>query len=196
MPAVDLPEARAACRSALERELLLRSYCHDIAGAVMGTMGWVDLARMDGTRLPPQLEQGLQRMGDLVTTYRDQLQSDRGCTERRLDELLPALGLACQGEAGRARVSELRLGSALELAAPSRVELSETEDKVRILLFGLPDEALRSVASPHFDKLKIWLAAKDARLGVALLRVVVRSASGEVACSSGSDRLELLLPVA
>ena len=177
-------------------EFLLRSYCHDVAGAVMGTLGWVDLARMDGLSLPPQLDQGLERMSNLVTAYRDQLRADGGTTERRLDELVPTLGFDCHGQAGRVRVTELRLGAALELANPSRVELSETEDHARLVLFGLPEEAVRSIASPHFEKLKAWLEAGDARLGVALLRVVVRSAGGEVGTGEGPDRLELTLPVA
>jgi hypothetical protein len=195
MSAVDLPEARAACRTALEREMLLRSFSHDVAGAVMGTLGWVDLARMDGVKLPPQLDRGLARLNDLVETYREALGEDEGTSQRTLEALLDTIDIPWQGEGGIAAVCELRLGSALELAAPTRAELLRDGDSVRLRLFGLPEDAVRSAASPHFDKLRAWMAAQDRRLGVALLRVVTRSAGGEVS-NMGAEVVELVLPAA
>jgi len=192
MFAADLPEARAACRSALEQELLLRCYSHDMAGAVMGTLGWVDLARMDGTVLPPQLDEGLQRLHDLVKAYRAELERDIGPTERSLAEVLVALNVPYTGTAGRAALTELRLASALEIAAPERAELEETPGRVLLRLFGLPPEAVRAIASPHLVTLQLWLRAKDSCLGVAMLRMVVRSSGGDVQ-RLGEDGIELKL---
>lgn len=175
--------------------MLLRSFSHDVAGAVMGTLGWVDLARMDGVKLPPQLDRGLARLNDLVETYREALGEDEGTSQRTLEALLDTIDIPWQGEGGIAAVCELRLGSALELAAPTRAELLRDGDSVRLRLFGLPEDAVRSAASPHFDKLRAWMAAQDRRLGVALLRVVTRSAGGEVS-NMGAEVVELVLPAA
>lgn len=175
--------------------MLLRSFSHDVAGAVMGTLGWVDLARMDGLKLPPQLDRGLSRLNALVETYREALGEDEGTGQRSVAALLDALDIPYEGDCGRAAVSDLRLGSALELAAPTRAELIREGDSVRVRLFGLPPDAVRSAASPHFDKLREWMAAQDRRLGVALLRVVTRSAGGEVS-NTGAEVVDLVLPVA
>ncbi len=192
MFAADLPDARAACRSALERELMLRCYSHDMAGAVMGTLGWVDLARMDGTELPPQLDQGLQRLHDLVKAYRSELERDLGPTDRSLDLLLSALEIPFTGSAGHAAVTELRLAAAIELAAPERAELEEIPGKILLRLFGLSPDAVRAVASPHLDTLKLWLRARDRCLGVAMIRVVTRSSGGNVR-ALGQECIELQL---
>ena len=195
MSAVDLAEARAACRDALEREMLFRSFSHDVAGAVMGTLGWVDLARMDGVELPPQVDKGLNRMNELVEQYRETLEAHGNNASGPVEPLLDLLGIPHTGHGGRAALDPLRLVSALELAAPQRVELNRSDDALRMTLHGLPEDAVRSAACPHFDTLQSWIRARDRRLGVGLLRVVTRSAGGEV-YTVDHDALELVLPVA
>ena len=175
--------------------MLLRSFSHDVAGAVMGTLGWVDLARMDGVAIPPQLDKGLSRMNDLVGQYREALESSHTPASGHVEPLLDLLGVPYVGEGGQVALDPLRLVSALELAAPTRVEMTPSAEGLRMVLHGLPEDAVRSAAGPHFDTMQVWLQARDRRLGVGLLRVVARSAGGEV-YSVGTDALELVLPVA
>ena len=175
--------------------MLLRSFSHDVAGAVMGTLGWVDLARMDGVNLPPQVDKGLNRMNALVAQYRETLEADKRDAGGPVEPLLELLGIPYTGQGGHAAVDPLRLVSAIELAAPTRVELQRSDDALRMTLHGLPEDAVRSAACPHFDTLQLWLKTRDRRLGVGLLRVVTRSVSGEV-YTAGADAVELVLPVA
>lgn len=175
--------------------MLLRSFIHDVAGGVMGTLGWVDLARMDGVDLPPQVDKGLNRMNALVEQYRETLEADKREAGGPVEPLLDLLGIPYTGHGGHVALDPLRLVSALELAAPSRAELQRSDDALRMTLHGLPEDAVRSAACPHFNTLQQWLQARDRRLGVGLLRVVTRGASGEV-YTAGADAVELVLPVA
>lgn len=197
-PSLD-PLARAECRETLVRELLLRTFAHDVRGAVMGVMGWAELATMEGLQLPSGLGRSLDRLTQIVTRY-DEIAMYERLEDVDLGVLLPqVLGITPTGQAVPARVSTMRLVSALELAAPERAELSEEQrggrTRVRLRLTGLPPEGVQLAMVPNYEDLATRIHERSRALGCCLLRVVARSSGGELR-GQPPAQIDLLLPAA
>lgn len=196
---VPLPAVRAACREALIRELLLRTFAHDVRGAVMGVMGWVELAAMEGGRVPAGLNRSLDRLNKVVARY-DDLGAARAPAPVNLAPLLEAVVAGpVEGEGHEARVDVLRLLSAVELAAPTRAHLSMQlrggRSRLLLRLEGLPTEGVQLAMAPHYEPLMEHVNRRDRELGVCLLRVVARAGDGELR-GEPPDAINLFLPLA
>ncbi|MCB9791809.1 MAG: hypothetical protein H6741_03695 [Alphaproteobacteria bacterium] len=193
------PALRSTCRDALIRELLLRTFAHDVRGAVMGVMGWVELAAMEGGRVPKGLSRSLDRLNDVVARY-DDLRPASPPTPVELGPLIAAVcGVKPEGRGEPTPVDPLRLLSAMELAGPSRVALNVTHragrSRLHLQLEGLDAEGVQLAMAPHYDSLVEHIAARSRALGACLLRVVARSSEAELR-GAPPDTLDLYLPLA
>lgn len=192
------PDVRAECRETLLRELLLRTFSHDVRGSVMGVMGWVELAAMDGDSVPAGLTRSLERLTQIVSRY-DEVNILVTPEVVDLAELIPeALGVPVTGELGPISVPALRLISGLELVRPERVELHRESragrSRGRVRVVGAPPEGVQLAMAPHYETLIERLERRDAILGCCLLRVVARSAGGELRGAPPSQ-LDLYFPI-
>ncbi|MCB9758876.1 MAG: hypothetical protein H6739_03475 [Alphaproteobacteria bacterium] len=192
-------DVRAECRETLVREMLLRTFAHDVRGAVMGVMGWVELASMDGEQLPAGLTRSLDRLETIVGRF-DSVSTVSATEPVDVRPLLQhTLGLEVRGESEPALIPPLRFLAALELAAPEEIELSIDlrggRSRQRIHLVGLPSAGVQLAMAPHYETLIERLGERDRVLGACLMRVVARSSGGELR-GEPPDRLNLFFPLA
>lgn len=192
------PAVRAECCETLVRELVLRTFGHDVRGAVMGVTGWVELGAMDGNEPPQGLTRSLERLSDIVSRY--DMVTVLPADERVNPMPLVAKLLSCpvEGFGEAARVSPVRLLSALELAEPSAVTFAVEHrggiGRLQIQVHGLPPEGVQLAMAPHYNAIVERVRRRDRVLGACLLRVVARGAGGEVR-GAPPDRLDLTLPL-
>lgn len=191
-------EVRAECRESLVRELLLRTFSHDVRGAVMGVMGWVELTAMEGVAVPQGLTRSLEKLNHVVS------QSDDAAlgVQSELVDLGPllseVLGIPVEGIGVPVHATPLRLLAAMELAAPSSVHVT-VEPRggrmcVRMQLHGLKAEGVQFAMAPHFASLLDHIARRDPTVGASLLRVVARSSGAELR-GEPPDRVNLYFPL-
>lgn len=191
-------DVRAECRETLVRELLLRTFSHDVRGAVMGVMGWVELMAMEGTTVPQGLSRSMDKLNHTVSL------SDDAALNSPLEVLdigpllRDELGITVEGEGVPAAVSPLRLLAAMELTAPSAVALS-TDVRggrlcLRVRIEGLSAEAVQLAMAPHFETLLTLIAQRDAAVGASLLRVVARTGGAELR-GEPPNRINLYFPL-
>jgi len=159
---------------------------HDLRGSLTAVRGWVELLSMDGSELPGGLVRSVEGFAQVVQRY-GELTWPGGPRpgQPSLQVLLgEGLGLEVGGLDGAAPVDGLRLAAALELAAPSLVELLVEPHEQEVLsvlrVHGLADQGVSLGITPHHDEVLGRMAAPDPVLGACLLREVARGGRGEV----------------
>mgnify|MGYP006081424527 CR=1 FL=1 len=195
---VDLAGQRRFCRALMGREILFFALLHDIRGSLTSLMGWHSM--LEGEANP-----SWSGLGRSIEGLRMSSVGFAG-TSGTVDELsLVDLGVmlrtfssSCESKwevIGDAHVyiDDTRLLCALELASPSRIEISNDDGRVILHLMGLPRRGVECLESQTSKEL-IALAGIEGRdWGVVLLKETVRNVRGSTISVIGPNSVTVSL---
>jgi|GEM_PF-3321502 len=191
-------ESRQLYRALMRREILFFALLHDIRGSLTSLMGWHSMLEEDAGLPWSSMGRSIDGLRQSSVDFTATNQSEGTVTRVSIGAALCDFSSSSTVNwdvigNGFVLVDLTRLLSALELAAPDRIEVCTVDGRVLLKLQGLPGRGVKCLESQTSKELIALSEIEGRDWGVVLLKETVRTVSGSTISVTGANSVTISL---